>query len=96
MANHPIVSRTKRGFPAFFMMKPGMIRVLLITGAFHCTPAPQAAAAESAMTAPQWQEVELTFTATRDTANPYTDSEGWADFTHDGGRSSGSPTPPGS
>ena len=44
-----------------------------------------AAAAEVVATAPQWQEVELTFTATRDTANPYTDTEAWADFAHDDG-----------
>jgi hypothetical protein len=43
------------------------------------------AAAEAVTTAPQWQEVELTFTAIRDTANPYTDTESWADFTHDDG-----------
>jgi hypothetical protein len=35
--------------------------------------------------APEWQEVELTFTATRDPANAYTDTEAWADFTHDDG-----------
>ncbi len=33
----------------------------------------------------QWQEVELTFASARDTANPYTDTEAWADFTHDDG-----------
>jgi hypothetical protein len=31
-----------------------------------------AATAQSVQTAPQWQEVELTFTAERETANPYT------------------------
>ncbi|MCU0981044.1 MAG: DUF5060 domain-containing protein [Pirellulaceae bacterium] len=31
------------------------------------------------------QEVELTFTATRDAANHYTDTDAWADFTHDDG-----------
>jgi hypothetical protein len=35
--------------------------------------------------APQWQEVELTFTATRAAANPYTDTEAWVVFTHDDG-----------
>ena len=38
--------------------------------------APVAFAAEA--TAPQWQEVELTFTAARDTTNPYTDTAIWA------------------
>ncbi len=48
--------------------------------------APLAMAAEAAATtSPQWQEIELTFTATRDAANPYTDTEAWADFTHDDG-----------
>ncbi len=42
-----------------------------------------ASAAEVPTTAPQWQEVELTFTATRDAANHYTDTVAWADFTHD-------------
>lgn len=47
--------------------------------------APLAFAAETAgTTSPQWHEVELTFTATRDAANPYTDTEAWADFTHEG------------
>jgi hypothetical protein len=39
----------------------------------------------NAQTAPQWQEVELTFTATRQAANPYTDNEAWMMFTHDDG-----------
>lgn len=42
-------------------------------------------AGQPALTAPQWQEVELTFTATREAANPYTDTEAWVDFTHDDG-----------
>lgn len=47
---------------------------------------PMTIAADAAATAaPQWQEVELTFTATRDVANPYTDTDAWADFTHDDG-----------
>jgi hypothetical protein len=47
---------------------------------------PLAMAAETAATtAPQWQEIELTFTAARDAANAYTDTEAWADFTHDDG-----------
>jgi len=33
----------------------------------------------------QWQEVELTFTATRDAANPYMDADAWVQFTHDDG-----------
>lgn len=37
------------------------------------------------MLAHPWREVELTLTADRDYANPYTDLEVWADFTHDSG-----------
>ena len=33
----------------------------------------------------QWQEVELSFTATRDTPNPYTEVEAWVEFTHSDG-----------
>jgi hypothetical protein len=40
---------------------------------------------EPLLRAPQWQEVELTFTGSRETANPYTDSEAWVDFTHEDG-----------
>ena len=47
--------------------------------------APLACAAGTVATAPQWQEVELTFTAAREAANPYTDTEAWADFTHEDG-----------
>jgi len=48
--------------------------------------APLAMAADDpATTAPPWQEVELTFTASRDAANPYTDTEAWADFSHEDG-----------
>jgi len=43
------------------------------------------AADDPATTAPPWQEVELTFTASRDAANPYTETEAWADFTHEDG-----------
>jgi len=39
----------------------------------------------TAASAPQWREVELTFTASREAANPYTDTEAWADFTHEDG-----------
>ncbi len=53
--------------------------LLILPAAWH------AAAAGAVNTAPRWQEVELTFTATRHTANPYTDAEAWADFTHDDG-----------
>lgn len=35
--------------------------------------------------APQWQEVELSFTAERPSANPYLDVEAWAEFTHEDG-----------
>ena len=48
----------------------------LLLAARHAT------GAEAVTTAPQWQEVELTFTAIRDTANPYTATEAWAEFTH--------------
>jgi hypothetical protein len=58
--------------------------LLLNTGLLVAWPA-QALAAEAVSTAPQWQEVELTFTASRDAANPYADTEAWADFTHDNG-----------
>jgi hypothetical protein len=57
----------------------------LAFAALCCAPTLQAAAAESATAAPQWQEVELIFTAKRDASNPYTDVEAWADFTHDDG-----------
>jgi hypothetical protein len=49
------------------------------------TMATGAVTAQDTLTAPQWREVELTFTATRDAANPYTDSEAWVVFTHDDG-----------
>ena len=42
-------------------------------------------AADTPTIAPQWQEVELAFTATREAANPYTDTEAWAEFTHEDG-----------
>lgn len=42
-------------------------------------------AAERDLPAPQWQEVEIAFTASRPTANPYTDTEAWVDFVHDDG-----------
>ena len=51
---------------------------------FVCLPL-AAALLPAAGNAPQWQEVELTFTATRPTANPYTGTDAWADFTHDDG-----------
>jgi hypothetical protein len=35
--------------------------------------------------APQWQEVELAFTAHGKAANPYTDTESWVEFIHDDG-----------
>jgi hypothetical protein len=46
---------------------------------------PGTATAQTATTAPQWQEVELAFTASRTAANPYTDTEAWVEFTHDDG-----------
>ncbi len=61
-------------------MKPSLpLLTALLLAAWHAT------GAEAVTTAPPWQEIELTFTATRDTANPYTDTEAWADFTHDDG-----------
>lgn len=47
--------------------------------------APSIATSRAATPAPQWQEVELTFTASRAADNPYADTEAWADFTHDDG-----------
>ncbi len=35
--------------------------------------------------APQWKEIELTFEASRDEANPYTGVEAWVDFVHESG-----------
>lgn len=35
--------------------------------------------------APQWQQVELEFTARERYTNPYLECEGWVDFTHDDG-----------
>ena len=43
------------------------------------------ATSQSVQTAPLWQEVELVFTAERDTANPYTDTLAWVDFIHEDG-----------
>lgn len=40
---------------------------------------------QTTQTAPQWQEIELTFTAARNAANPYTDTEAWVKFTHEDG-----------
>jgi hypothetical protein len=67
-------------------MKQRFFNVLLLgIGGIWLASATRMAAAESVTAAPQWQEVELTFTPTRDTANPYTDTEAWADFTHEDG-----------
>ena len=61
-------------------MKPSLpLLTALLLAAWHAT------GAEAATTAPQWQEIELTFTAARDAANPYTDTEAWAEFIHDDG-----------
>ncbi|HNQ90707.1 MAG TPA: DUF5060 domain-containing protein [Verrucomicrobiota bacterium] len=61
-------------------MKPSLLLfTALLLAAEHAT------GAEAVTTAPQWQETELTFTSTRDAANPHTDTEAWADFTHDDG-----------
>ncbi len=59
--------------------------LLLAISGLWLVSAARMEAAQTAPTAPQWQEVELTFTASRDTANPYTDIEAWADFTHEDG-----------
>jgi hypothetical protein len=61
------------------------VALLFLNTGLFVTWSAYAAAAEVPATAPQRQEVELTFTATRDTANPYTDTDAWADFTHDDG-----------
>ena len=37
------------------------------------------------LVAPQWQQIELSFTASRNTVNPYTDVEAWVDFVADDG-----------
>lgn len=37
------------------------------------------------MLAHPWQEIEITLTAARDYANPFTDVEAWAEFTHENG-----------
>jgi hypothetical protein len=62
-------------------MKPLSFRLLPLLAAGLClvrvTSLPLLAAATPA---PQWQEVELTFTAARDAANPYTDMTAWLDF----------------
>jgi hypothetical protein len=85
MTTRPSAIGTNRGFPACFMTEPKVICLLLIMGAFFLAPGGQVAAAQAARTAPQWQEAEIAFTATRDAANPYVDSEAWVDFTHDDG-----------
>lgn len=72
------------GIPAnaeFYMKSNPFAHMVPLLITLSCT----AAAAPSA--APQWQEVELSFTATRDRANHYADSEAWADFTHEDGTS---------
>ncbi|MBX3746126.1 MAG: DUF4038 domain-containing protein [Verrucomicrobiae bacterium] len=61
-------------FPSSFLVFLGVL--------FLVRPATLAQAPTSA---PQWQEVELTFTASRDTPNPYTEVLAWVDFTHDDG-----------
>jgi hypothetical protein len=57
----------------------------LTIGGLWSASLPRLTAAAPATNAPQWQEVELTFTATRDMANPYTNADAWVDFTHDDG-----------
>ncbi len=46
---------------------------------------PRAFAEGEGLVAPQWQQIDLSFTATRVTENPYTDVEAWVDFTADDG-----------
>ena len=48
------------------------LRVLFVLGATGFAPPNPLPAAETVPPAPQWQEIELTFTAARDAANPYT------------------------
>ncbi|MFN8004636.1 MAG: DUF5060 domain-containing protein [Acidobacteriota bacterium] len=65
---------------------PRIIFVLLLTiSGLGFAPAPHKADAQSVTSAPQWQEVELTFNAARETANPYTEVDAWVDFVHDDG-----------
>jgi hypothetical protein len=60
------------------------IRSLLIGGfLFGCRIGVSVPAGD--VTAPQWREVELAFTAENEAANPYTDVDAWVDFTHDDG-----------
>ncbi len=42
--------------------------------------------------APQWQEFELEFTATKDHTNAYTEVEAWVEFVHEGGTKIKRPT----
>ncbi len=65
---------------------PRIIFVLLLTiSGLGFAPATHQAGAQSVTSAPQWQEVELTFNAARETANPYTEVDAWVDFVHDDG-----------
>jgi hypothetical protein len=57
----------------------------LAMGGLGSASLPRLTAAAPPTNAPQWQEVELTFTATRDAANPYMDADAWVQFTHDDG-----------
>ena len=65
---------------------PRIIFVLLLTiSGLGFAPATHKTGAQSVTRAPQWQEVELTFNAARETANPYTEVDAWVDFVHDDG-----------
>lgn len=59
-----------------------LLLVLLLTGRVS-----GGSADEPVGQSPQWQEVEIEFTAERETANPYTDVEAWVDFVHSDGLS---------
>ena len=61
----------------FMKIQTAVIIVLLFVVSRACF-----ASNELPRDAPQWQEVELEFIATRDTANPYMDVEAWVDFEH--------------
>jgi hypothetical protein len=61
-------------------------RIAIPLVALLCIAQRSAAQADEAVSqSPQWQEIEIVFTAERDSANPYTDVEAWVDFTHDDG-----------
>lgn len=65
---------------------PSIISALLLAISALCfAPTTRIAGVQPVTTAPQWQEIELTFTATRETANSYTEVEAWVEFIHEDG-----------